>query len=136
MKAPTSSSHLLRWIVLVLLVAFALPGLAQNTKGDKPVNNKGQIRETKGKTVKRRDKAKTRDIAGRRLRTKNTTSANRANVGMRQPNPYAKRRRTETDRAAKPRGRIYSEKPSEKPPPNRGDISGHRIRTTKPRKTE
>jgi hypothetical protein len=137
MKAPTPRWFHIRWIVLILLAGIALPSAAQNTKGDRPaVNNERKIRETKGKTVKRRDKAKTRDIAGRRLRTKDKTSANRANVGIRQPDPYAGRPRVSGDRPAKPRDRIYSEKPTEKPRVNRGDIAGHRIRTSKPRRTE
>jgi hypothetical protein len=126
----------LRWIILILLGLFALPAAAQNTKGDKPVNNERKIRETKGKTVKRKDKGKTRDIAGRRLRTKDKSSANRANVGIRQPDPYAGRPRVTTDRAAKPRGRVYSERPTDKPRVARGDISGHPIRASKPRKAE
>jgi hypothetical protein len=137
MRGPTRTLLHLRWVILILLTGFALPSVAQNTKGDRPaVNNERKVRETKGKTVKRRDKAKTRDIAGRRLRTKDKTSANRANVGIRQPDPYAGRPRVQGDRPTKPRGRIYSEKPSEKPRVNRGDISGHRIRTEKPRRTE
>jgi hypothetical protein len=121
---------------MILLACFALPGLAQNTKGDKPVSNERTIRQTKAKTVRRKDKARTRDIAGRRLRTKDKSSANRANVGIRQPDPYAGRRLRESDRPAKPRDRIYSEKPTEKPRVQRGDISGHRIRTDKPRTSD
>src|SRR5688572_27200330 len=136
MNGPTRFRACFRWIILLLLAGFTVPAMAQNTKGEQPVNNQKQIRETKGKSIKRKDKAKTRDIAGRRLRTKNKSSANSANVGIRQPNPYSKRPRVTNDRAAKPRNRVYSESPSERPRTPKGDLSGHRLRTTRPKNND
>ena len=44
----------------------------------KPINNKSTIRQTRAKSVKKKEKASTRDIAGRKLRTRNASSAERA----------------------------------------------------------
>ena len=115
--------------LLALLFFFALPSFAQNTKGDKPVSNQRQIRETKFKRTKGGDKAKTKDIAGRRIRTKNKSSANRANANWISISPYKNRKQVGTDKAAQPRGRIYSALPSEQSRPWKGDLSGNRIRT-------
>ena len=71
---------------------------------------------------------KTRDISGRRLRTRNQSSASRANASWPQPNPYANRKKTPTDKAAKPRGRVFDTPPSDRQQPWQGDISGRKIR--------
>ena len=78
-------------MILLCLLLTGTYAQAQNTKGDRPVGNQRQVKETKGKSIKRKDRGKTRDIAGRRLRTRGQSSANRANAQYRQP-PTASRR--------------------------------------------
>ncbi len=72
---------------------------AQNTKGDKPAKPLPRItlksKPGKSKTVK----SKTRDISGRKLRTKNKSSAARAVVSSRSPS-----RARSSERAAAPIG--------------------------------
>ncbi len=101
---------------------------AQNTKGDKPIPNQRQIRESKFKRVKKPKRVKTKDISGRRLRTLNKSSASRANSRWEQNDPYSDRKRTKTDRAAQPRGRIFDTPPSNRQRAWQGDISGRRLR--------
>jgi hypothetical protein len=121
---------------LLLLLFFCTPGFSQNTKGDNPLGNQRQVRETKAKSVKRKEKGKTKDIAGRRLRTKDKSSVSRANANYKQPSPYFGRKRTKTDRASGPRGRVFSNSPREsRTRAWTGDISGHKIRTVKPSKS-
>ena len=110
------------------MVCFSLPGLAQNTKGDRPIPNQKQVREARFKTFKKRKRIKTRDISGRRLRTLNKSSASRANRGWEQPDTYRGRDRAKTDKAARPRGRIFDTPPSDRSRAWKGDISGHKIR--------
>ncbi|HOO10707.1 MAG TPA: hypothetical protein PKW06_12275, partial [Cyclobacteriaceae bacterium] len=112
----------------VVLVCFSLPGLAQNTKGDRPIPNQKQVREARFKTIKKRKRIKTRDISGRRLRTLNKSSASRANRRWEQPDTYRGRDRAKTDKAARPRGRIFDTPPSDRSRAWKGDISGHKIR--------
>ncbi len=117
---------------------FSFSAYSQNTKGDKPVSNQRQVRESKGKVraQKGNKKPKTKDISGRRLRTKDKSSANRANVGIKQPDPYQGRKRTQSDKAAKSQGRIVSEPPREQSQRAwSGDISGKPIRRIKPSKS-
>ncbi|MEJ0029403.1 MAG: hypothetical protein WDO15_03100 [Bacteroidota bacterium] len=116
--------------------------MAQNTKGDRPVNNRGKVRETKGKAIKKKNRVTTKDIAGRRLRTKNKSSANRANVGIPQPFTTQRQPRRRDDRAA----RVPSNKGSNiitrarrKSDPDRqwhGDISGYKPRRIRPSSAE
>lgn len=113
---------------LAILLFFSIAAQAQNTKGDKPIPNQKQVREAKFKTVKKRKRVKTRDISGRRLRTLNKSSASRANRRWEQTDPYRGRTQTKTDRAAKPRGRIFDTPPSDRSRAWKGDISGHKIR--------
>ncbi len=111
-----------------IVLLFSISAHAQNTKGDKPIPNQRQVRESKFKTIKKKKNTKTRDISGRRLRTHNQSSASRANASWPQPNPYANRKKTKTDRAAKPQGRIFDTPPSDRQQPWQGDISGRKIR--------
>jgi hypothetical protein len=86
-----------KWLVLVVIILFSAPSFAQDKK---PVNNKGKIKQMNAKSVKKKEKASTKDIAGKRLRTKNANSvANRAVHSN--PSPYANERRGK-DRVAKP----------------------------------
>ncbi len=118
---------------LLLLLFVASPAFSQNTKGDQPVKNQRQVRETKGKSYKRKERGNTRDIAGRRLRTKGQSSANRANASYRQSSPYYNRSTKQPDRAAPVRGKVFSKSPREsKVRAWRGDVSGYRVRRIKP----
>lgn len=118
------------------MVLIAVPSMAQNTKGDRPINNKKQIREGNAKSVRKKEKATTKDIAGRRLRTKNKSSANSANVGIKQPKSTRRHPNSNTDRAAankSPNNRVVLRK---KPSPHdrawEGDISGYKPRKLEP----
>src|SRR5689334_17284761 len=104
----------------MLLFFFAVPVFAQNTKGDSPVGNQRRIRETKVKSIKRKDRA-TKDISGHRLRTKNKSSASRANANYPTPSPYADRKKIKSDRPSKTSPR-YTARPSERQRPWRGNI--------------
>ncbi len=115
--------------------------MAQNTKGDRAVNNRGKVRETKGKTIKKKNRVTTKDIAGRRLRTKNKSSANRANAGIPQPYTTQRQPRRRDDRAF----RVPSNKTGpvsrlrRKSDPDRqwqGDISGYKPRRIRPSSAE
>ena len=123
--------------VFSLFFLFSFAAIAQNTKGDKSVSNQKQVRESKGKTraQKGNKKPKTKDISGRRLRTKDKSSANRANIGIPQPDPYQGRKKTKGNKAAKPLGRIYSAPPHERQRAWKGDLSGSPIRKIKPSKS-
>ncbi|HZX74481.1 MAG TPA: hypothetical protein VFE57_08675, partial [Cyclobacteriaceae bacterium] len=78
------------------------------------------------KSVKRKDRS-TKDISGHRLRTKNKSSASRANANYPTPSPYADRKKVKSDRAAKA-APTYSSRPSDRQRPWRGDISGKPLR--------
>ncbi|MBY0436301.1 MAG: hypothetical protein K2U26_19575, partial [Cyclobacteriaceae bacterium] len=118
---------------VIVLLCLTSAAFAQNTKGDRPVNNQRQVRETKVKSVKRKEKARTRDIANRRLRTKDKSSANRANASYPQPSPYQNRVKSKSDRAAAPRGRVFSQSPREsRVRAWKGDVSGYPIKRMKP----
>ncbi|MEY4929479.1 MAG: hypothetical protein RI909_203 [Bacteroidota bacterium] len=85
------------WIVFAAIMLFSVPSFAQDSKA---TDNKAKIRQNKAKSVKRKEKASTKDIAGKRLRTKNANSvAGRAVYSN--PSPYANERRGK-DRASKP----------------------------------
>lgn len=89
------------------------------------------------KTVRKKEKRSTRDIANRRLRTKNQSSANRANSKYPQPSPYARRSQLHKDKSAKPRGRVFTKSPRESNTrPWKGDVSGYPIRCIKPNRNE
>jgi hypothetical protein len=112
--------------VLIVLCCLAIPAFSQNTKGDSPVGNQRRVRETKMKSIKRKDRS-TKDISGHRLRTKNTSSTSRANANYPTPSPYADRKKVKSDRAAKAAPR-YTARPSDRQRPWTGDISGKPLR--------
>jgi hypothetical protein len=115
-----------------LILLFSVSAYSQNTKGDRPVKNQRQVRETKGKSVKKKGKANTRDVANRRLRTKDKSSANRANAKYPQTSPYVNRSK-KPERAASPRGKVFSKSPREsRTQAWKGDVSGYRVRRVKP----
>lgn len=106
---------------------------AQNTKGDRPKGNQRQVTETRNKSFKRKERGNTKDIAGRRLRTKGQSSANRANANYRQPPTTKRNASQQADRSAPPRGRTFSQSPREtKVRAWKGDVSGHPIRRIRP----
>ena len=81
----------------MLIILFSAPTFGQDNK---PINNKGKIKQTRAKSVKKKEKGSTKDIAGKRLRTKNANSvAGRAVYSN--PSPYANERRAGKDRPAK-----------------------------------
>ena len=81
----------------MLIILFSAPTFGQDNK---PINNKGKIKQTRAKSVKKKEKDSTKDIAGKRLRTKNANSvAGRAVYSN--PSPYANERRAGKDRPAK-----------------------------------
>jgi len=92
----------IRFFALATLFFVVGSSFAQNTKGDKPSKPLPRItlksKPGKTKTVK----SNTRDISGRKLRTKNKSSAARAVVTAR--SPYKGRRSRGGDRAAQPIG--------------------------------
>ena len=119
----------------VLLFFLSTSAFGQNTKGDRPVRNERQIRETRAKSYKRKEKRKTKDIAGRRLRTRNQSSANRAST--RYPSPYSGGSKKHKEKAARPLGRVFSKSPRESNTRAwRGDISGYPIKRIKPSRSE
>ncbi|NBP70623.1 MAG: hypothetical protein EBU52_18035, partial [Cytophagia bacterium] len=105
---------LLGFAVFILLASGQLN--AQNTKGDRPAaSNKKETRQTRFKVKsKQGDKAKTKDIAGRRLRTKNKSSANKANASYPQPRTATRSPRQGRDRASEPIRPIYSSSPRDR----------------------
>ncbi len=117
-----------------LLFFLSAPAFSQNTKGDRPpVKNQRQVRETKAKSYKKKEKGRTRDIANRRLRTKDQSSANRANAQYPKPSPYSSRKNKPPEKSAKPLGRVFTQPPREsKTRAWKGDVSGYRIRHGKP----
>jgi hypothetical protein len=136
----TFGKHIVRALFIAAVMAFATPALAQNTKGDRAVDNEKTVRQTKGKSVKKKSKATTRDIAGRRLRTRNKSSANRANVGIPQPATTSRQPRRVRDTPAPERiDKRFASKEKRRSDPDRswqGDISGYKARKIKPSSAE
>jgi hypothetical protein len=133
--------YILRTLLILLATAFFVPAIAQNTKGDRPLDNRGKVRQTHAKNIKKKGRVTTKDIAGRRLRTKNKSSANRANVGIPQPLTTQRQPRRRDDRAA----RVPSNKTEivskfrRRSDPDRqwqGDISGYKQRKIRPSSAE
>ena len=91
-----------RVFLIAIACVIAVPAYSQNTKGDKPANNTRSILRIPHLKSKKKggDKAYTGDISGRRIRTKNKSSAGRANQSR--PLPFARKRATEVSRAGKP----------------------------------
>ena len=121
-----------------LLFLLSVPSFSQNTKGDRPpVKNQRQVRETKAKSYKKKEKGRTRDIANRRLRTKDRSSANRANAQYPRPSTYPKQNKKQLEKSARPLGRVFSQPPREgRTKAWKGDVSGYRIRKVKPQRND
>ena len=127
---------MIRWALAGALVVFAFALQAQNTKGDRPQQNQRQVRETRSKSIVKKERGRTKDISGRRLRTKNKSSASRANASYPQVSPYRGRKRVNNDVPAGPRQRVYTSRPRERQRAWSGDISGKPVKRVQPRKTE
>lgn len=125
------------WALLVggTLLLFAVPGYTQTQRGDKPAKNQRQKRELRFKTrSKQGDKARTKDVAGRRVRTKNYSSANRA--AAQYPVPKAARagraRAGDRNRAGRPLNPIFSPGPRDNQRAWRGGPYGPRMNARPP----
>jgi len=101
-RREITSSTLSRLIFFSAVVVLLFLSPAIFGQDNRPVNNKRQIRETRAKSVKHNEKATTRDIAGRKLRTRNKSTAQRAVYTAN--SPYKNKRRTGGDRVGKPIG--------------------------------
>lgn len=123
-------SRCVRLLTLVCLVAlFTVPASAQNRGGDRPVNNKGKVREARFKSRSNQgDRPRTKDVAGRRVRTKGKSSVNRARATYPTPKTArAAKRRQGVDRPGKPIGPLYSGRPRDTQRPWKDGIFGRRV---------
>lgn len=114
------------------LCCFSLTAFSQNAKGDKPVNNKSKVREVRFKTrSKQGDRAKTQDVAGRRVRTKNKSSANKAAVNYELPiaAKSARKRAKMGEQAGKPVSPIYGSTPRNNQNAWKGGQFGRRVQS-------
>jgi hypothetical protein len=84
-----------------LIALFCLTAEVSVAQDKRPINNKSTIRQTRAKSVKKKEKATTRDLAGYKLRTTNQSSAQRAVSTFK--SPY-KASRQSGDRAGQPIG--------------------------------
>jgi hypothetical protein len=75
----------------LLLAIFMMLSTTEALSQDRAKNNRQQVRTTRAKSVKKSTKASTKDIAGRRLRTKNTSSAGRAVFSISSSNTYKRK---------------------------------------------
>lgn len=108
---------------------FSLPSMAQDRGGDRPVRNKGKIREVRFKSRnKQGDRARTKDVAGRRIRTRGASSADRARATYPVPKTArAARRKQGGDRAGKPVSPIYGSRPHDNQRPWKNGVYGRRV---------
>jgi len=90
---------LITFSVVAILFFFSSDGYAQDKR---PINNKQKIRENRAKSMTKKEKATTKDIAGKRLRTRNKSTAQRAVITA--SSPYKNKRRTGGDQVGKPIG--------------------------------
>ncbi len=111
----------------LLLVAFLLSfhSFAQNTKGDRPVSNQEQIKESKARLKVQKKTRRANQKASKRI--PGGSSSYRANNNI-----YQGRDFKSTDRPAKPIGPIFSYTPNEgRSKAWKGDIRGEKLRTKK-----
>lgn len=117
------------WKILALVgLVFFLAGPVYAQKGkDKPQSNKNILRQNRFKTnSKQGDKAKTKDIAGRRIRQKGKSSSNAANAKYTAPHS-SRQPQSGKDRAGQPIRRIVQSSPVRANKPWIGNSSGGRI---------
>ncbi|MBX2899596.1 MAG: hypothetical protein KF775_08095 [Cyclobacteriaceae bacterium] len=84
-----------------MILLFCFIGENSFAQDKRPINNKSTIRQTKAKSVKHKEKATTKDLAGYKLRTANQSTAKRAVHSS--TSPYKATRRA-GDQAGKPIG--------------------------------
>jgi hypothetical protein len=116
----------------VIFLCLSISGYSQTNKGDSPAGNKGKLRETRFKTKSRQgDKARTRDVSGRRVRMKNYSSANRASANYQTPiaAKSARKRAKIGDNPGRPMSPIYGSSPRNNQNPWKGGPFGGRIRS-------
>jgi hypothetical protein len=90
-----------RGLILTGLIAlFCLSAEVSFAQDKRPINNKSTIRQTRAKSVKKKEKATTRDLAGYKLRNTNRSSAQRASSLF---SSFNKARRS-SDRVGQPIG--------------------------------
>lgn len=101
------------WKILALtgfIVFLSAAGYAQNQSGDKPVNNKKKLRELRYKSrSKKGDRARTKDVAGRRIRR--NSSAGRAATSYKTPRAARRKPSKGDDRVGKALGRTVGSQP-------------------------
>lgn len=112
-----------------LVVLFSLPAIAQHRGGDRPVTNKGKVRETRFKSRNQQgDRPRTKDVAGRRVRTKGKSSVDRARASYPTPKTArAAKRKQSDDRAGKALGPTYGGRPRDTQRPWKDGIYGRRV---------
>ncbi|MFN7259612.1 MAG: hypothetical protein ACK5TU_06925 [Cyclobacteriaceae bacterium] len=76
-----------RWIGMILLFFICSSTFAQNTKGDKPISPFPSISQKSKPKKEKKIRSVSRDISGRRLRTKNKSAAARAVIVASSPYP-------------------------------------------------
>ena len=105
---------------LLLLLAYGQPVSAQNTKGDRPPQN----RESRFKTPFKKSKSSKNQkvVKAKRVRSSDKSVAGRANSSS------PRRRASGVDRPGKPIRPIVRTQPSNKQKAWRGDIAGRKIR--------
>ena len=111
-------------LTLLLFFACGQPIIAQNTKGDRPV----QDRESRFKTPFKKNKGskKQKVVRAKRVRSSQPSVAGRASSST------PRRRATGVDRPGKPIKPIVQHRPSSKQKAWRGDIAGYKIRKQSP----
>ena len=109
---------------MLLFIVFGQPINAQNTKGDRPV----QDRESRFKTPFKKNKGskKQKVVRAKRVRSSERSMAGRANTSA------PRRRATGVDRPGKPIRPIVQNKPAAKQKAWKGDIAGYKIRKQSP----
>src|SRR5690606_14712383 len=116
-------------ILAVFVVLLGAPAYAQERRGDRPARNAGKIREARRKSRdKQGDSPRTRDVAGRRVRTKNKSSAERAQAVY--PTPKAARaagKRRDGDRPGRPVAPIMGSRPRDNQRAWSDGIYGRRV---------
>ena len=128
----TLLTHPLKFIVfLVVILLFAIPAISQNVKGDKPATNpSGPFLRIPKKLFRSKgaDRPNTRDISGRkRIRTKNTSSANKGIYLS--SGPYKDRKQKKPgDRPTQARARTFSKPPRNGQQAWQGTLQGAPLR--------
>jgi hypothetical protein len=113
-------SNAWKLLAFCLLLVVGQPLLAQNTKGDRPVQNRESRFKTPFKKTKSSKKQKV--VKAKRVRSSQGSVAGRANASS------SRRRASGVDRPGKPIRPVVRNQPSNKQKAWRGDIAGRKIR--------